>query len=199
MSSGAAIESCFGQEMTDEKLRTIVVQETLHLLANTPKPHTQSHKQYQALNEQFEELKVAVHLAYQATRVYHANAYGRREAGQTTFAPLWEVLVGREIDPRIARFRICVGTLAQDVVSNASTLHHAHIHNIMEAHGLYKCLGSQVISFLPPLAWAKAYTDAIQDHLWKVEAILWRHFSQWRLYRHIDEYQLSPRSMNNTS
>lgn len=164
-------------ELSEPQFRKLVVDDTIKLLNKVPTvsgeilfcPHI-----LQALQLECESLRRVIRLAH--------NACSPEERGQQLSDDLWTILVQNEIDPTVRRFQSCLQECSTMVIKDYTIVMNENKCRLMTSKGFQRRSALYILSLIQDNTWVNVYENEITQHAFKVEAVMWRHFAQWRLF-----------------
>lgn len=152
--------------------RDLIVTETLDLVLRSSESASAS--TYTLLDTEFKLILSAIQSAYNATHVLENH---------TDYTPRdWDAIVREEIDPSLDSLRSTVFDMSNEIIREREKGREAAI---------YAACGTssrEVIALVGDFQWIHPYKLAISDHMWKIQATLWKLFSEWRLSMHIEQW-----------
>lgn len=132
------------------------------------------------IKESFTEtLLNAMESMFTATRFAYEYTRGSVSRSPSPLFMEWNQVVSEYIDPVFAQYRATVTDLSKGIIRSVRDSVHKQISNGMKRTST--SIKSLVVDYVGPHEDLDQYAESVDKHLWSVEALLWRHFAQWRL------------------
>ena len=119
-----------------------------------------------------ESMSTATRFAYEYTR-------GNVSRSPSPLFMEWNQVVSEYIDPVFAQYRATVTDLSKGIIQSVRNSVHKQISKGMIRTST--SIKSLVVDYVGLHQGLDQYAESVDKHLWSVEAVLWRHFAQWRL------------------